>query len=111
MTIRMPFPADCNDTTARFKRTLDEAFPCDAARARATQSFPARKRRGRWLAVAALGVLVIILAGCSNAEAQQSSASISAAELKRAAAEAWNCPGMHAVWLDETTVQCLNYLP
>lgn len=109
MTIRMPFPADCSDTTARFKRTLDEAFPCDAHQARATQSFPSKKRRGRWLAAALMVVMAVILSGCSSAEAQEPSASRS--ELRRIAAEAWNCPGMHAVWLDETTVQCLNYLP
>lgn len=64
-----------------------------------------------WLLAALLVLACLVLSACSNAEAQQPSASISAAELKRAAAEAWNCPGMHAVWLDETTVQCLNYLP
>lgn len=33
--IRVPTPTDLNPTTRRFKRTLMEAFPCDAAQARA----------------------------------------------------------------------------
>lgn len=71
----------------------------------------APRRPSTWLLVALLLLVLLALSGCSSAEAQEPSASISAADLKRAAAEAWNCPGMHAVWLDETTVQCLNYLP
>ena len=62
-----------------------------------------------WLVAALLVLICLALSGCSSAEAQEPSASPS--DLKRLAAEAWNCPGMHAVWLDETTVQCLNYLP
>ena len=71
----------------------------------------APRRPSTWLLVALLLLVLLALSSCSSAEAQEPSASISAADLKRAAAEAWNCPGMHAVWLDETTVQCLNYLP
>ena len=62
-----------------------------------------------WLFAALLLLGALALSGCSSAEAQEPSASPS--ELKRLAAETWNCPGMYAVWLDETTVQCLNYLP
>lgn len=28
--------------------------------------------------------------------------------LKKAAASAWACPGMHAEWVDEKTVQCMK---
>ncbi len=28
--------------------------------------------------------------------------------LKKAAASAWACPGMHAEWIDEKTVQCMK---
>lgn len=46
------------------------------------------------------------LTGCSGAEAQVQP--ISKSEMRRAAAGEWNCPGMAAVWLDESTVQCLR---
>lgn len=35
MAIRLHLPQDHNHTTARHKRTLDEAFLCDAERAQA----------------------------------------------------------------------------
>lgn len=70
---------------------------------------PAPNRPTAWLVAAVLVLVCLALSGCSSAEAQEPSAS--PLDLKRLAAEAWNCPGMHAVWLDETTVQCLNYLP
>jgi len=54
-------------------------------------------------------VLCTGLAGCS-AQAADAPAT-TAADLKRAAAGAWLCPGMAAVWLDEVTVQCLKEKP
>ena len=53
-------------------------------------------------------LITLAMSGCGSAEAQPASASISAADIKRAAAGAWHCPGMHAEWIDETTVQCLK---
>ncbi|WP_315125222.1 hypothetical protein [Comamonas antarctica] len=42
-----------------------------------------------WLLAALLVLACLALSGC------------------RALAEVWNCPGMTAVWLDESTVRCL----
>lgn len=42
-----------------------------------------------WLLVSVLVLACLTLSGC------------------RALAEFWNCPGMNAVWLNESTVQCL----
>ena len=110
MPIRVSFPTDvCADPSVKYRRTLAEAFPCDARQAIAIQGFPAKKHTGRWLISALLLAVALILSGCSGAEAQERGAS--AADLQRAAAGAWNCPGMHAEWLDEFTVQCLKEKP
>lgn len=110
MAIRMPFPADVNpDPDAKYCRTLGEAFPHDASRAAAVQTFRRKSGAGLWLAAAVLVAATLALSGCSGAEAQERSAS--ASELRRAAAGLWSCPGMTAVWLDDSTVQCLNHLP
>lgn len=105
---RIPFPADvCPEPTARYRRTLLEAFPCDARQAVAFHR--PSKRSPRWpLVLAALlaGAALAMLAGCS-AQAADTPAT-TAADLKRAAAGAWLCPGMTAVWLDPQTVQCLK---
>lgn len=34
---RIPFPEGVSDTTRRFKRTMAEAFPCDAQQAEAVE--------------------------------------------------------------------------
>lgn len=88
------------------------SFPpgvCDATQAVAVKRFRAKKHAGRLLISAMLVVVSLVLAGCSGAEAQERG--VSAADLQRAAANAWNCPGMHAEWLDEFTVQCLKEKP
>lgn len=46
-------------------------------------------RAAAWLLAAVLVLACLALSGC------------------RAVAETWNCPGMHAVGLDESTVRCL----
>lgn len=110
MAIRVPFPAGvCADPDAKYRRTLAEAFPCDARQAVAVQRFPTPNRPGAWLISALVVLVALALAGCSGAEAQERGPS--AADLKRTAASAWNCPGMHAEWLDESTVQCLKEKP
>ena len=61
------------------------------------------------LAMAAL----VGLTGCSKADgdAPGSSAAVQLAEAKRAAAGAWACPGMAAIWIDDKTIQCLKEKP
>lgn len=71
---------------------------------------PAHQRASLFLVlVLGLAALVLALSGCSAADAAQDSAS--PADLKRAAAGAWLCPGMHAQWLSDTQVQCLKERP
>jgi len=112
MAIRIHFPADVNpDPDAKFSRGMAEAFPFDPTLTTAPRRFPVPNRPGFWLGAALLAVAVLSLYGCGSAEAQPASASITAAEIKRAAAGAWHCPGMHAEWLDATTVQCLKESP
>lgn len=58
--IRVPTPADHNHTTARYRRTLQEAFGCDARQAVAMHC-ASRSRRGTaalaWLAAIAAAAL------------------------------------------------------
>ena len=108
---RIPFPTDvCSEPGARYRRTLLEAFPCDARQAVAFHPPSKRSPRWPWLLAAMLaGTALAMLAGCS-AQAADATAP-TAAELKRAAAGVWLCPGMHAEWLDSKTVQCLKEKP
>lgn len=66
---------------------------------------PAPTRALLFLALLALFVCAA-LAGCSAQAADTPVAT--AADFKQAAAGAWLCPGMTAVWLDSQTVQCLK---
>lgn len=61
-----------------------------------------------WILALVITLGVGHIAAQAGTEDQPPSAGISAADLKRAAAGAWQCPGMHAEWLDETTVHCLK---
>lgn len=78
------------------------------------QRLPRRKKPAPKRALLFLALLLIVLctglAGCS-AQAADAPITTSAADLKRAAAGAWLCPGMHAEWLDTQTVQCLKEKP
>ena len=110
MAIRVPPPTEPhNDTTARFKRSMADAFPVGTRDLEIQARFPTPNRPGAWLISALVVLVALALAGCSGAEAQERGPS--AADLKRAAAGAWNCPGMHAEWIDETTVECLKEKP
>lgn len=112
MAIRMHFPSDVNpEPEATFKRGMAQAFPADPHLTPAPRRFPVPNRPDLWLGAALLVLITLAMSGCGSAEAQPASASISAADIKRAAAGAWHCPGMHAEWLDETTVQCLKESP
>ena len=82
------------------------------------QRLPRRKKPAPTRALLFLVLLLLIvlctgLAGCSTSDSIQSqpNPSNSMDDLKRAAAGAWACPGMTAVWLDEATVQCLKERP
>ena len=78
------------------------------------QRIPRRKKPAPKRALLFLALLLIVLctglAGCS-AQAADAPITTTAADLKRAAAGAWLCPGMHAEWLDAQTVQCLKERP
>lgn len=105
---RVPTPASINYTPERFKRRMT-----DMARDADPWHKP-EKKRGGWLYLGALVLLamagLIGLTGCSKSDddAPGSSAAVQLADAKRAAAGAWACPGMHAEWLEEKTVQCLK---
>lgn len=77
------------------------------------QRLPRRRKLAPTRALLFLALLLIVLctglAGCS-AQAADAPATTTA-DLKRAAAGAWLCPGMHAEWLDAQTVQCLKERP
>lgn len=78
------------------------------------QRLPRRKKPAPTRALLCLALLPIVLctglAGCS-AQAADAPITTTAADLKRAAAGAWACPGMHAEWLSDTEVQCLKEKP
>lgn len=77
------------------------------------QRLPRRKKPAPKRALLFLALLLIVLcSGLSGCSAQAADAPTdTAADLKRAAAGTWNCPGMHAEWLDAQTVQCLKERP
>ncbi|MEF8689400.1 UNVERIFIED_CONTAM: hypothetical protein NO986_18205 [Comamonas sp. A-3] len=78
------------------------------------QRLPRRKKPVPKRALLFLTLLLVLLCtgltGCS-AQAADAPITTTAADLKRAAAGAWLCPGMHAEWLDAQTVQCLKERP
>lgn len=78
------------------------------------QRLPRRKKPVPKRALLFLTLLLVLLCtgltGCS-AQAADAPITTTAADLKRAAASAWLCPGMHAEWLDAQTVQCLRERP
>lgn len=74
------------------------------------QRLPRRKKPAPTRALLFLGLLALfVCAGLSGCSAQAADApATTAADLKRAAAGAWLCPGMHAEWLNEKEVMCLK---
>lgn len=77
------------------------------------QRLPCRKKPAHTRALLFLALLLLVLCtGLSGCSAQAADAPAAmATDLKRAAAGAWLCPGMHAEWLDAQTVQCLKEKP
>lgn len=63
--IRVPLPDGHNDTTARFHRTLLEAFPCDARAANPIEYHPGAPGRRFFFAllVALLVLCIAVLQG------------------------------------------------
>lgn len=112
MTIRITAEPH-NDTTARFKRSLAEAFPCDARQAIAMHTYraPLHKRlliavmRGGWLIVPAV-LAALVLTGCLPAAAD-----VRQVEAPRAVPAGVCEAGHAAVWVDATTTECLKELP
>ncbi|KAA9173023.1 hypothetical protein F3K36_16390 [Delftia sp. BR1] len=96
------------DPDARYRRTLAEAFPCDARQAVAFFDVSRPPRYGRWLALvlAVLGLLAMV--GCSQAEAQQPQPTAQEQRTARAAARA--CEGLTPVF-ENGSVSCLKETP
>lgn len=112
MTKHMPFPADVNpDPDAKYSRGTAEAFPFDPQLTPALERFPVPNRPGFWLIAALLVLISLAMSGCSGATAQDSTKPAQALNVSQAARDAFACPGMHADWLNETTVRCLKERP
>ncbi len=107
MAIRVSPPTKShNDTTARFKRSLADAFPAGTQRIEEPARFPLPNRPGAWLISALIALIAITLTGCSGAEAQV--VPISKSELRKIAGAEKSCAGMTPVWIDETTAECFK---
>lgn len=74
------------------------------------QRLPRRKKPAPTRALLFLVLLLLLLcAGLTGCSAQAADApTTTVTDLKRAAAGAWLCPGMHAEWLNEKEVMCLK---
>lgn len=92
------------DPDARYRRTLAEAFPCDARQAVAFFDVSRPPRYGRWLALVLGLLLLAAMAGCGQAEAQQPQPQPqpqpTAQEQRLARAAARACQGLTPVWQD-----------
>ena len=94
------------DPDARYRRTLAEAFPCDARQAVAFFDVSRPPRYGRWLAlVLALLLIIFVISGCSQAEAQQPQPTAQEQRIARAAARA--CEGLTPVF-EAGTYSCFK---
>jgi hypothetical protein len=93
------------DPDARYRRTLAEAFPCDARQAVAFFDVSRPPRYGRWLALVLVVLMVLAMAGCSPAEAQEPQPTAQEQRLARAAARA--CEGLTPVF-EAGSVSCFK---
>lgn len=76
------------------------------------QRLPRRKKPAPTRALLFLVLLLLLCVWLSGCSAQAADApATTAADLKRAAAGAWLCPGMHAEWIGPSEVQCLKEKP
>lgn len=97
------------DPDARYRRTLSEAFPCDAPQAVAFFDVSRPPRYGRWLALVLAVLALVAIAGCSKAEAQEPQPTLEEQRIARAAARA--CQGLTPVWQDGGSHICLKERP
>ena len=86
------------DPDARYRRTLAEAFPCDARQAVAFFDVSRPPRYGRWLALVLAVLLLATLTGCADAGAQEPQPTPQEQRIARGAARA--CQGLTPVWQD-----------
>ncbi|MFC4923038.1 hypothetical protein [Delftia deserti] len=96
------------DPDARYRRTLAEAFPCDARQAVAFFDVSRPPRYGRWLAVVLAVLAIVAMAGCSQAEAQQPQPTAQEQRLARAATQA--CEGLTPVF-ENGSLTCHKEIP
>jgi hypothetical protein len=100
------------DPDARYRRTLAEAFPCDARQAVAFFDVSRPTRYGRWLALVLALVLALLVAlaltSCSQAGAQEPTPTPEEQRIERAAARA--CEGLTPVF-DNGSWVCLKEIP
>lgn len=62
-------------------------------------------------AIASVALLMLWATGTAQAEPEASEHPSKLGSMRMAARDAFVCPGMHAEWLDERTVQCLKVKP
>lgn len=96
------------DPDARYRRTLAEAFPCDARQAVAFFDVSRPPRYGRWLALVLGLLLLAAMAGCAQAEAQEPQPPAQEQRIARAAARA--CEGLTPVF-EHGSLRCLKEIP
>lgn len=63
------------------------------------------------LALLAITFLMLLAIGPAEAEEEAKPAPTLPGAIRMAARDAFACPGMHAEWLDDKTVQCLKEKP
>jgi len=65
------------------------------------------------IALAACSVVLLMLwvTGPAQADSEPTESPPTARAVHMAARDAFACPGMHALWLDSKTVQCLKERP
>lgn len=96
------------DPDARYRRTLAEAFPCDARQAVAFFDVSRPPRYGRWLALVLVLLVVLAMAGCADAGAQESLPTPEEQRIARAAARA--CEGLTPVF-ENGSYTCHKEIP
>lgn len=63
------------------------------------------------LAILSVTLLLLWVTGPAQAEPETSEAPSPTGTIRLASRDAFACPGMHAEWLGEKTVQCLKEKP
>ena len=63
------------------------------------------------LAILSVTLLLLWCTGPAQADTEPDEPPAPSGAIRMAARDAFACPGMHAEWLDESTVQCLKEKP